>query len=184
VTTHDKQTLAQFYYPFVQSLARQRLKTGVPYEDLLSAAHLGLVKALDTYDPTLHTKPATWIYWKVRGELRKVIREHRRYREHEVNVDFSEADRSGGSLGRALRQRSEDHYTQGGNISAKVRDAVNDLPFPERAVIKLRYGLGLNRRYLPWQISERFGWSRRTVHYYLDKAKNQLYVALKGLAHV
>lgn len=44
-------------------------RTGIPYEDLVGAAHIGLAKGAYKFDPTMGYKPSTYLVSLIRGEL-------------------------------------------------------------------------------------------------------------------
>lgn len=49
--------------------------SGVPYGDLLGVGHIGLINAVDRYDPERGTKFATFAVPTIRGELRRYFRD-------------------------------------------------------------------------------------------------------------
>lgn len=51
------------------------LPEDVRYEDLVSAAVLGLIKAVDRYDPSRGARLATYAYSVIRGEVMEALRE-------------------------------------------------------------------------------------------------------------
>lgn len=65
--------LVEACLPFVISIAREYRRSGVLFEDLVQQGNLGLLKALDRFDPErdcrLVTYAATWI----RGEIREYV---------------------------------------------------------------------------------------------------------------
>lgn len=44
-------------------------RTGIPYEDLVGAAHIGLSKGAYKFDPSMGYKPSTYLVSLIRGEL-------------------------------------------------------------------------------------------------------------------
>ena len=44
-------------------------RTGIPYDDLIGAAHIGLAKGAHRFDPAMGYKPSTYLVSLIRGEL-------------------------------------------------------------------------------------------------------------------
>ncbi|MAH29392.1 MAG: hypothetical protein CL959_01755 [Euryarchaeota archaeon] len=44
-------------------------RTGIPYDDLIGAAHIGLAKGAHRFDPSMGYKPSTYLVSLIRGEL-------------------------------------------------------------------------------------------------------------------
>lgn len=59
----------------VRHVANSYRESGVPYGDLIGVGHIGLVNAVDRYDPERGTKFATFAVPTIRGELRRYFRD-------------------------------------------------------------------------------------------------------------
>ena len=59
----------------VRHVANSYRDSGVPYGDLIGVGHIGLVNAVDRYDPERGTKFATFAVPTIRGELRRYFRD-------------------------------------------------------------------------------------------------------------
>lgn len=59
----------------VRHIANSYRESGVPYGDLIGVGHIGLVNAVDRYDPERGTKFATFAVPTIRGELRRYFRD-------------------------------------------------------------------------------------------------------------
>ncbi|MEI6503799.1 MAG: SigB/SigF/SigG family RNA polymerase sigma factor [Armatimonadota bacterium] len=59
----------------VRHVARQYSNSGESYEDLVSVGHLGLVNAVDRFDPGRGTKFATFAVPTIKGEIRRHFRD-------------------------------------------------------------------------------------------------------------
>jgi RNA polymerase sigma factor (sigma-70 family) len=55
--------------PFVKSVVKKYLNQGVEYEDLLNSATLGLINAIDAYDPNSKNKFITYAIWHIKGQI-------------------------------------------------------------------------------------------------------------------
>jgi RNA polymerase sigma-B factor len=85
--------LIEQHLPLARSLARRYLQGGEPIEDLEQTAYVGLVKAVDRFDPDRGSFPAFAVP-SILGELRKHFRDRgwavhvpRRLQEHALAVE-------------------------------------------------------------------------------------------------
>jgi RNA polymerase sigma-B factor len=62
--------------PLARSLAGRYRRHAEPYDDLLQVANLGLVKAVDGFDPTLGKPFASYAVPTILGEIRRHFRDH------------------------------------------------------------------------------------------------------------
>lgn len=63
------------YRPLVRSIAAKFINSGEPLEDLEQVGYLGLINALNLYDPTRQVKFETYASWLISGEIRHYIRD-------------------------------------------------------------------------------------------------------------
>ena len=74
---HDEREQAVLrHLPLARSLAHRYWHTGEPIEDLEQVACVGLVKAVDRFDPGRGTRFSTFAVPTILGELRQYIRDH------------------------------------------------------------------------------------------------------------
>ena len=59
----------------VHHVAREYAEAGESYEDVLSMGHLGLINAVDRFDPQRGTKFATFAIPTIRGEIQRYFRD-------------------------------------------------------------------------------------------------------------
>lgn len=59
----------------VRHVARAYLSSGEPFEDIISVGHVGLVNAVDRFDPERGTKFATFAVPTIKGEIRRYFRD-------------------------------------------------------------------------------------------------------------
>jgi RNA polymerase sigma-B factor len=71
--THE--LLVRRFTPLARSLARRYAHTSEPFDDLMQVASLGLLKALDRFDPDRATAFASFAVPTILGELRRYFRD-------------------------------------------------------------------------------------------------------------
>jgi RNA polymerase sigma-B factor len=72
--TH-RETAIEAHLPLVRSIARRYLPSGEPLEDLVQAGTVGLIKAVDRYDPARHPDLAALARPSIEGEIRHHLRD-------------------------------------------------------------------------------------------------------------
>lgn len=61
------------YLPLARGLARRHQTTGVPFEDLVQVANVGLISAVDGFDPEREIAFSTYAVPVIRGELKSEL---------------------------------------------------------------------------------------------------------------
>ncbi|GBC98508.1 RNA polymerase sigma factor SigF [bacterium HR17] len=70
-----REELINTYRPLAEHIARQFAYTGEPLEDLIQWALIGLIKAVDAYDPSVGVKFTTYAWHHIRGEVSHYLRD-------------------------------------------------------------------------------------------------------------
>ena len=70
-----REYLIERHEGLVRHVANSYRDSGVPYSDLIGVGHIGLVNAVDRYDPERGTKFATFAVPTIRGEMRRYFRD-------------------------------------------------------------------------------------------------------------
>lgn len=71
-----RRDVVRFYTPYVERIARGLARREYdPVEDLIQVGCLGLVKALEKYDPALNVRYKTYCTYHVTGEIRHYLRD-------------------------------------------------------------------------------------------------------------
>jgi RNA polymerase sigma-B factor len=79
VATRDeslRERLILYHAPLVRYLAVRFANRGVPLEDLLQVGTIGLIRALDRYDPGHSAKFITYAVPTITGEIKRYFRDH------------------------------------------------------------------------------------------------------------
>lgn len=72
---HARERLIQQYMPLVKSLARRHSKRGEQYEDLVQVGSIGLIKAVDRFDPERGVEFGAFAIPNIAGEIKRYIRD-------------------------------------------------------------------------------------------------------------
>src|ERR1700692_632770 len=70
-----REVLVRRFMPLARSLARRYDRSSEPFDDLLQVASLGLLKALDRFDPALGHPFASFAVPTILGEMRRHFRD-------------------------------------------------------------------------------------------------------------
>jgi len=71
-----RETLTRLHQPLVGHLARRFSDRGEPHEDLMQVGMVGLVKAIDRFDPERGLEFVTYAVPTVLGEIKRYFRDH------------------------------------------------------------------------------------------------------------
>lgn len=70
-----REELINEYRPLAEYIARQFLDSGEPLEDLVQYALIGLIKAVEGYDPDRGVEFTTYAWYQIRGEVSHYLRD-------------------------------------------------------------------------------------------------------------
>lgn len=132
-------------------------------DDLISIGTIGLIKAVDTFDPARASKFASYASRCIENELRMELR---RIRREGTTVSLQEPLEAGGgqlTLADTLPDDAEmEADCEQRADAARLRGLVDALPPRERAVMRMRYGFGGGPR-TQQQTAQALGISRSYV---------------------
>lgn len=152
--THDRRLrdeLLERHRPLAEHCASRFTTSGEQRDDLRQVALIGLLKAIERFDPTRHVRFATFAFPTIVGEIKRHFRDRtwmltvdRRRKELHVQVRAA-VDRLAVELGRAPRVsdvanalgRSEEDVLDALEIGSAIRSSSLDAPLSERAQLAL-----------------------------------------------
>ncbi len=166
------------HWPFVVWFAKRYRRCGVPMEDLVNEGVLGMLRALETYDPDRGIRFCTYAWHWIRQAIQHAIadqsrlmrvpkdnREARRVPEKVVSLDAELPDEDR-RLGDLLDDRRGPSPVEGAHeslMAEAINDALNRLPHREAEILRLRFGLTDGRRHTLDEIAPMFGVTRERV---------------------
>jgi RNA polymerase sigma-B factor len=71
-----RQRLIEQYLPLVRAVAREHSREGIDLDDLEQAGSIGLIKAVDRFDPGRGVDLAAYVRPTVEGEIKRHLRDH------------------------------------------------------------------------------------------------------------
>ena len=148
-----REQLIHAHLLLVVNIARQYLRPQVEFLDLIQEGNIGLIYAVDKFDPTRGTKFSTYAFFWINKHIQRFL-------NHEpdalVSLDMELTDSSehlllsdtiadrptilGGQTIQHIDAKIENEELQ-----SKVRHLLASLPPREREVIRLLYGMDLRR---------------------------------------
>ncbi|MPN05410.1 RNA polymerase sigma-28 factor [bioreactor metagenome] len=136
-------------------------------EDLISIGTIGLIKAIDTYDPENGTKFATYAGKCLQNEILMYFRSQKRLSAETSINDAIEFDKDGNPLTYLDIMYVEDDYAELVDMKTKVDQVkkiiVTDLDEREKNIIIMRYGLSGCRPVTQREAAEKLHISRSYV---------------------
>ena len=148
----------------VAHIAKKYYAADTP-EDLISTGSIGLIKAVNTFDPAHGIKFSTYASRCIENEMRMQFRRQRRVPPMVSLQEPLEAGQDGGltlmdaipddvPLQESLEQR---------DLARRLSARLSRLPARERQVLALRYGLGGAAPHTQLQVAQKLGLSRSYI---------------------
>lgn len=161
-------------------IARKFENTNVNIEDLISIGTIGLIKAINTYDPAKNIKLATYASRCIENEILMFLRKSSN-RRHEISIDEPlNTDWDGNELllsdilgtepDSVIRPLEDDADRQ------LLSDALKRLNERERQIITLRFGLGGVREMTQKEVADLMGISQS----YISRLEKKIISKLKN----
>jgi RNA polymerase sporulation-specific sigma factor len=171
--------MALIYY-----VVKMFLSSGVHYDELVSVAMVGYVKALNAFDKERNVKFSTYAINCIRNEILFFLRKEKRHMQNNLSMNFTLSNDKDGntlSLGDTLEEESEvsveETVMTNGDIDILYK-AIDELSQKEQYVLTYRYGLDNGIVKTQKEIAEEIGMSQANVskieRMILDKVKRLL----------
>lgn len=162
-----RQGLIEHNLRLVVYIARKFENTGVGVEDLISIGSIGLIKAVNTFDPAKKIKLATYASRCIENEILMHLRRSSRMKmevslEEPLNVDWDGnelllSDIMGTEpdlVGKALDEEAD---------KALLNEALSRLSAREKKIIRMRFGLGGHKEQTQKEVADALGISQSYI---------------------
>lgn len=141
-----KKKLIEHNLRLVVYIAKKFDNTGVGVEDLISIGTIGLIKAINTFNPVKNIKLATYASRCIENEILMYLRRNNKTKlevsiDEPLNVDW---DGNELLLSDILGTEEDSIYKELENEAERkvLAKAIDGLSSRERLIVKMRYGLG------------------------------------------
>ena len=159
----------------VAHVAKKYYTTPDKQDDFISIGTIGLIKAVDTYDPARTVRFASYASQCIQNELRMHLR---RVRREAGTLSLQEPlEGENGMLTLADTLPDEEVMEEDcerRDATARLRALVEQLPERDRQLLTLRYGLGGGAPLTQQEVAARFGISRSYVSRLEKRALTEL----------
>ena len=167
-------------------IARKFESSGVGLEDLISIGTIGLIKAVNTFDPEKKNKLATYASRCIENEMLMHLRHTARIR-YEISLDEPlRKDWDGNELllSDILGTESDLVYRRMDDKVEKqlLRAALARLPLREQQIMQLRFGLGGAREMTQKEVADALGISQSYISRLEKRILSRLNVELTRMS--
>lgn len=177
--TEAKQTLIERNLRLVVYIAKRFENTGVGIEDLISIGTIGLIKAVNTFDPEKKIKLATYSSRCIENEILMHIRKISGQKaelslDEPINTDWDGnelllSDVLGTDGDTVMRPIEDDVDCQ------LLREALDRLPEREKTIMVLRYGLEGRKEKTQKEVADMMGISQS----YISRLEKRIMLRLR-----
>ncbi|BBW98909.1 sigma-70 family RNA polymerase sigma factor [Geobacillus subterraneus] len=166
----EREKIAAENYPLIHYVARGFLSSGVPYEELVGAATIGFVKALNSYNQEREAKFSTFAINCMKNEVLLLLRKELKHQYHCVSMEkvLSRGSRSGRDflVEHTIAASDKDELA-----SRAIQEEEKDLLFRvlehlsprDRYILIYRYGLDRGIVKTQKEVAEAVGMSQANV---------------------
>ena len=159
----------------VAHVAKKYYTTPDKQDDFISIGTIGLIKAVDTYDPARTVRFASYASQCIQNELRMHLRRVRREAGTLSLQEPLEGENGMLTLADTLPDEAVmEEDCERRDAAARLRTLVEQLPERERRLLTLRYGLDGGAPLTQQEVAARFGISRSYVSRLEKRALTEL----------
>ena len=159
----------------VAHVAKKYYTTPDKQDDFISIGTIGLIKAVDTYDPARTVRFASYASQCIQNELRMHLRRVRREAGTLSLQEPLEGENGMLTLADTLPDEAVmEEDCERRDATARLRALVEQLPERDRQLLTLRYGLGGGAPQTQQEVAARFGISRSYVSRLEKRALTEL----------
>ncbi len=175
-----RDTLIEHNLRLVAHIVKKYYNTGVENEDLVSIGTIGLIKAIDSYDPERRIHLSSYASRCIENEILMHLRS-RRKSALDISMDETiDTDKDGNAL--TLKEILADSTdiaddTESKLIFEKLKHQLEFLPERERQILTMRFGLDGNDPLTQREIAKNMNISRSYVSRIEKKALDRLSAA-------
>lgn len=177
-----RSTMIERNLRLVVYIARKFENTGISIEDLISIGTIGLIKAVNSFNPDKNIKLATYASRCIENEILMVLRKTNRLK---LEVSFDEplnSDMDGNELLLSdILGTEPDLVSRDLDSSIEkemLHNAICSLNSREKDIVNLRYGLGKEKEHTQKEVADMMGISQsyisRLEKRIIEKLKNEL----------
>ena len=172
-TARDK--LIRHNLRLVAHVAKKYYTTPDRQDDFISIGTIGLIKAVDTYDPARTVRFASYASQCIQNELRMYLRRVRREAGTLSLQEPLEGENGMLTLADTLPDEAVmEEDCERRDAAARLSTLVEQLPERDRQLLTLRYGLGGGAPLTQQEVAARFGISRSYVSRLEKRALSEL----------
>ena len=177
--TVARATMIERNLRLVVYIARKFENTGISIEDLISIGTIGLIKAVNSFDPDKNIKLATYASRCIENEILMVLRKTNRLK---TEVSFDEplnTDWDGNELLLSDILGTEPDLVSK-DLDADIEKqmlhhAIDALSTKEKTIVGLRYGLGSDKEHTQKEVADMMGISQS----YISRLEKKIIVKLR-----
>ena len=175
---HARQKLIEHNLRLVAHIAKKYYADENDRDDLVSIGTVGLIKAVDSFDPTKGIRLSSYASRCIENEILMFFRSAKKTAQDVLLNDPIDTDKDGNTLTLLDTIATDDHILEDIDLRMKVRqlyEAVKTRLSPrEREIILLRYGLTGQRPLVQREVAKKLNISRSYVSRLEKKALQKL----------
>jgi len=162
-----RQVLVERNLRLVAHVIKKFDDSDVDKEDLISIGSIGLIKAINTFNPEKGTRLATYAARCIENEILMYFRSKQKYNRGEISLQEPlGTDNEGNDIKLEDILSCEESLfekVEASLLKDQIKQTMGNLHFREQKVLDLRFGLSGNRSYTQKEIASMLGISRSYV---------------------